>query len=81
MPRFRVKELARERGLTTEELAIKSGVKMSTVRNLWQGRTTDPAYSTLRAIAAALEVRVEDLEEPEGNQKNLTPGLVTAEAA
>ncbi|HEU4322025.1 MAG TPA: helix-turn-helix transcriptional regulator [Roseiflexaceae bacterium] len=79
MPKFRVKELAKARGLTTEELAIKSGVKMSTVRNLWQGRTADPAYSTLRAIAAALEVRVEDLEQPEdGAEKNVTPGLVAA---
>ena len=61
MVRFRVKELARERGLTSEELAYKSGVKLSTVRNLWQNRVQDPAYSTLAAIARALEVRIEDL--------------------
>lgn len=59
--RFRVKELARERGLTSEELAIKSGVKLSTVRNLWQNRVSDPNYSTLAALAIALGVTIEDL--------------------
>lgn len=74
MARFRVKELARAKGLTTEELAIRSGVKFGTVRNLWQNRTTDPNYSTLKAIAAVLGVAVEDLEIAEENtEKNGKP--------
>jgi transcriptional regulator with XRE-family HTH domain len=48
-----------------EELAIKAGVKYSTVKNLWQNRTQDPSYSTLRAIALALGVSVEQLEDRE----------------
>jgi transcriptional regulator with XRE-family HTH domain len=64
MTKFRVKELARERGLTSEELAIKSGVKVSTVRNLWQNRVSDPSFSTLHAIAQALGVSIEDLVNP-----------------
>lgn len=80
MARFRVKELAKERGLTTEELAIKSGVKMSTVRNLWQGRTSDPNYSTLKALATALGVSVEDLEAEE-TQKNRTARLIAQPVA
>jgi len=59
--KFRVKELARERGLTSEELARRSGLKISTVRNLWQNRVSDPAYSTLAALAQALGVHIEDL--------------------
>ncbi len=59
--KFRVKELAREQGLTSEELALKSGLKISTVRNIWQNRVSDPAYSTLAALAKALGVRIEDL--------------------
>jgi transcriptional regulator with XRE-family HTH domain len=59
--KFRVKELARERGLTSEELAIKSGVKFSTVRNLWQNRVSNPSFDTLRLIAQALGVSIEDL--------------------
>jgi transcriptional regulator with XRE-family HTH domain len=61
MTKFRVKELAKARGMTSEELAIKSGVKISTVRNIWQNRVSDPNYSTLSAIAGALGVSIEDL--------------------
>lgn len=67
MTKFRVKELARAKGMTSEELAAKSGVKISTVRNIWQGRVGDPSYSTLSAIAKALECSIEDLVNPEGD--------------
>lgn len=59
---FRIKTLTHARGWTLEDLAFHSGVKYSTVKNLWQGRTKDPSYSTLRAIAHALGVSVEGLE-------------------
>lgn len=86
MFRFRVKELARERGITSEELAHKSGVKLSTVRNVWQGRVQDPSFSTISALARALDVRIEELVEvpAEGNggpktETNLrAPGLAPA---
>jgi transcriptional regulator with XRE-family HTH domain len=61
--KFRIRELAKARGLTMEDLAIKSGIKYSTVKNLWQGRTLDPSYSTLRAVAFALGVPIEQLED------------------
>lgn len=61
MTSFRVKEIARQRGMTIEELAFKSGVKYSTVRNLWQGKVSNPNYSTLAAIAGALQVSIEGL--------------------
>ena len=61
--KFRIRELARDEGLTMEELALRAGIKYSTVKNLWQGRTADPSYSTLRAVARALGVTVEQLEE------------------
>lgn len=61
MTKFRVKELAKARGMTSEELANKSGVKISTVRNIWQNRVSDPNYSTLSAIAVALGVSIEEL--------------------
>lgn len=81
MPRFRVRELAQERGLTSEELAIKSGVKISTLRNLWQNRTTDPNYSTMAAIARALNVPVEALivpsKESEDMQKTELAGALS----
>jgi len=73
--RFRVKELAKARGLTSEELALKSGVKISTVRNLWQNRVNDPNYSTLSAIASALEVTIEELEDKSGRDEVKSTGI------
>jgi transcriptional regulator with XRE-family HTH domain len=59
--KFRVKELAKARGMSIEELAFKSGVKYSTVRNLWQGKVSNPNYSTLAAIAGAFGVAIEEM--------------------
>ena len=59
---FRIKELAREQDLTAEELAQRAGVRYSALKNIWQGRTRDPKYMTVRAIARALGVPVEQLE-------------------
>lgn len=64
MTKFRVKELAKERGLTSEQLAFKSGVRVGTVRSLWQNAVDNPSYKTLRAIAIALSVPIEELEDP-----------------
>jgi transcriptional regulator with XRE-family HTH domain len=60
--KFRIRELAKEKDLTAEELARRADVKYSALKNLWQGRTQDPKYSTVRAIARALGVSVEELE-------------------
>jgi transcriptional regulator with XRE-family HTH domain len=60
---FRIKELAQERGMTADDLARRSGIKFGTVRNLWQNRTKDPSFSTISAIAKALEVPMESLVE------------------
>jgi transcriptional regulator with XRE-family HTH domain len=59
---FRVKELAQERGLTQEELSARSGVKISTLRRIWQNnRAGDPRGRTLLALADALQVSVKEL--------------------
>jgi transcriptional regulator with XRE-family HTH domain len=74
--KFKIRELARARGWTAEELARQAGIKYSALKNLWQGRTLDPKYSTLRAIARALGVSIEQLEdESSGNFAAVTvPG-------
>jgi len=75
MTKFRVQEIARQRGMTIEELAYKSGVKYSTVRNLWQGKVSNPNYSTLAAIARALAVTIEELVDSDTMGNNIrTPG-------
>lgn len=63
--RFRIRELAKERQMTAEDLARRADIKYSALKNLWQGRTKDPKYSTLRAVARALGVPVEQLEATE----------------
>jgi putative transcriptional regulator len=85
MTRFRVKELAQERGMTIEELAFKSGVKYSTVRNLWQNRVGNPNYSTLSAIARTIGVAIEELVDNQGvdgvkSGESRAPGLVASPA-
>ena len=59
---FRIAKLARCQGLTTKALAEKAGLKYSVVKNLWQHRTPNPKYETLRAIAVALGMDVQQLE-------------------
>jgi transcriptional regulator with XRE-family HTH domain len=72
MRTYRVKELAKQRGLTQFDLALKSGVNMTTVQRLWQNRAPEGIrYKNLEAVAAALEVEVKDLfvEEPAGESQ------------
>jgi len=58
---FRVKELAIARGMSQEDLAIKSGVKMHTVQRIWQNTIERPYADTLIALADALGVSVKEL--------------------
>lgn len=64
MVRYRVKELAKVKGLTQFELAAKSGVSMAVVQRLWQNRAPEGIrHNTLDSIAKALEVHIDDLSE------------------
>jgi transcriptional regulator with XRE-family HTH domain len=67
--RFRVKELAQERGMSADELARASNMKYNTIINLYQNRVRNPSYGTLRAVARALGVTVEELETEESREK------------
>lgn len=71
--KFRVKELAAEQKISAEDLARRADLKYSAVKNLWQGRTGDPRYSTLRSIARALGVPIEQLEASENGSGNTKP--------
>lgn len=56
----RVKQLRARRGLTQEALAHTMKMSLGFVARLEQGRH-DPSLSTLRKLARALGVRVEEL--------------------
>jgi transcriptional regulator with XRE-family HTH domain len=59
----RIRALRTARGLSQEEVARRTGIGLKSYGDLERGRTKDPHYSTLRGVARALEVRVEELLE------------------
>lgn len=72
MPKLRVQDVARERGLNLSQLQKQAGVTMPSVRRYWyntgNGKTTgeplrEVDLSVLAAIARALGVEARDLIE------------------
>jgi transcriptional regulator with XRE-family HTH domain len=64
----RLRELRTAAGLTQQELAVKAGLSMSAVAHLEGGRIPDPRLSTLKALARALGVSLDDLARDEGEE-------------
>ena len=58
-----LKMLRYAKGLTQQELADAAGISRDTYRNIESGRS-DPKISTLKSIAKALEVDIDDLFTP-----------------
>lgn len=59
-----IRNLRLKRGLSVPELAAAAGITASALNRIEKGvRTTGPRMDTLRNLAAALEVSVEDLLE------------------
>jgi DNA-binding XRE family transcriptional regulator len=56
-----LKSLREKAGMTQEQLAEKAGVPVATIRDLEQGRRTDPAWSTICKLATGLEVDLNTL--------------------
>lgn len=62
--RYKVKELAKAKGLTQFELAAQSGVSISVVQRLWQNRAPEGIrHNTLDSVARTLGVHIDDLSE------------------
>jgi transcriptional regulator with XRE-family HTH domain len=55
-----VRELREARGVSREVLAVKAGLGLGTLGRLELGKS-DPPWSTLRAVAAALELTMSGL--------------------
>jgi DNA-binding XRE family transcriptional regulator len=56
-----LKALREKAGMTQEQLADKAGVPVATIRDLEQGRRTDPSWSTICNLATGLEVDLNTL--------------------
>ena len=52
----RVKEIAQKKGFTMDSLARKSDVRFGTLQAIWQKRVTDPSFSTVIALAKAMDL-------------------------
>jgi transcriptional regulator with XRE-family HTH domain len=63
----RLKELRAAAGLTQQQLAVAAGLSVSAVTQIEAGKIPDPRVGTLRKLARALGVTLDDLapdEEP-----------------
>lgn len=57
------------RGMSLDELAVKSQVPLSTLKKVMSGNTPNPQIETVQAIADALECTLDDFV-PNNNQQN-----------
>lgn len=53
---LRINELCKERNLTTNGLAVKCGLRQSTVSNILNGNSKNPTISSLKKICDGLGV-------------------------
>jgi DNA-binding XRE family transcriptional regulator len=58
-----LQQARRERGLTRAELAFQAQVSAQTLAKIEQGQSTDPGFTIVVAIAASLDLRLDDLVE------------------
>ncbi len=58
-----LRQTRRERGLTRAELAFQAQVSAQTLAKIEQGQSTDPGFTVVAAVAASLELKLDDLVE------------------
>jgi transcriptional regulator with XRE-family HTH domain len=68
----RVKRHRDAAGLSQQELAFRSGLSLSVIAGIEQGKKGDPRLSTVAAIAEALGVPVDGLIAPEKKRRGAT---------
>lgn len=59
----KIAELRKAKGMTIEDLAIKSGIPISTIKKISAGITTNPNLDTVIALARALECKLDDFDD------------------
>jgi len=75
MFRLKVKEVARQKGISQRQLFLRSGVDIRTIRRIFQNPQTVVTVETLARLAKVLEVDVSELIEsvPDDPQEEETP--------
>lgn len=64
----RLRSARRVRQLTQPEVAKRSGLSQSQISRLESGQTSDPAFSTVAAVARALGVSLDAIAAPDGDE-------------
>ena len=59
---LKIKELREKIGMSQIELAAKSGVSTNTISLMENGKSDNPNKSTLKAIASALGVSIDQIK-------------------
>lgn len=65
--------LRKEKGMSVEDLSIKSNVPLSTLSKITAGITQNPNYETVRAIARALGCSTDVFDDFPKKTKTITP--------
>lgn len=73
----KINEIRKQKGLSIDELCDLSGIPKGTLSKITAGITTSPTLDTVRAIASALECKLDDLDDNQSAKKSPD----TAEAA
>ena len=57
----KIKRLMKKKGYGYASLSRKTGIDRTAIWKIVNGATTDPRLETIKTIASALDVRVEDI--------------------
>lgn len=66
---LRLRDLCKQKGITVNMLATRSGITQSTVENIMAGKTKNPKLKTLHKLSIGLGMTVSELLDfPEMNE-------------
>jgi DNA-binding Xre family transcriptional regulator len=69
MAKLRVKEVAKEKGISMGKLSRAADVDMNTLRRVYDDTRYSPTLATLEKLAKALSVKIADLIEEDDAQQ------------
>jgi transcriptional regulator with XRE-family HTH domain len=69
MAKLRVKEVAKEKGISMGKLSRAADVDMNTLRRVYDDTRYSPTLATLEKLAKALGVKIADLIEEDDAQQ------------
>lgn len=67
---FKLNQMKKESGKTTEEISVISGIPKGTLNKLFAGQTKDPQLGTVRAVVHCLGHTLDDLDDSEKIKKS-----------